>query len=80
MNKPYTIIQCSNYFEYKSLKEKLVVSKSTSIEYMDSTYTFRIPALTSHEFESTIKQHAPTAKLTKKLTKNNKSTYIKLKD
>ncbi len=53
------IIQCSSYFEYKRLKEKLVIPKPTSIEYMDSTYTFRIPAPTSHEFESTIKQHAP---------------------
>ena len=47
---------------------------------MDSTYTFRIPAPTSHSFEVTIKQYAPTAKLTKKFTHKGRTTYIKLKD
>lgn len=75
------IIQCLNYFEYQTLKEELVkIQSGIPIEYMDSTYTFRIPASTSNEFESTIKQHAPTAKLTKKFTHKGRTSYIKLKD
>lgn len=74
------IIQCLNYFEYRSLKEHLVKLKTSPIEYMDSTYTFRIPAPTSHSFEATIKQYAPTAKLTKKFTHKGRTSYIKLKD
>ncbi len=75
------IIQCLNYFEYKTLKEELVKMQwSMPIQYMDSTYTFRIHTSTSHEFESTIKQHAPTAKLTKKFTHKGRTSYIKLKD
>jgi hypothetical protein len=73
------IIQCLNYFEYKRLKENLSEVK-IPIEYMDSTYTIRIPTQTTHEFESVIKQHAPTAKLTKKFTRNGRTSYIKLKD
>jgi RNA polymerase sigma-70 factor (ECF subfamily) len=36
--------------------------------------------LTSSEFERVTKYHAPTAKLTKKLTHKGRPTYIKLKD
>lgn len=75
------IIQCSNYFEYQTLKEQLIkLQSSIPIEYMNSTYTFRIPAPTSHSFEAAVKQHAPTAKLTKKFTHKGRTTYIKLKD
>ena len=75
------IIQCLNYFEYKTLKEELIKFHSgIPIECMNLTYTFRIPAPTSHSFEATIKQYAPTAKLTKKFTHKGRTTYIKLKD
>ena len=75
------IIQCSNYFEYRVLKEQLLsIQSSVPIECMNSTYTFRIPKLTSSEFERVTKYHAPTAKLTKKFTHKGRTTYIKLKD
>ena len=35
MNKPYTIIQCSNYFEYMNFKDNFNVSGFT-IEYIKS--------------------------------------------
>ena len=75
------IIQCLNYFEYTTLKEELVKMQwSMPIQYMDSTYTFRIPAPTSYSFEATVKQHAPTAKLTKKFIHKGRAIYTKLKD
>ena len=73
------IIQCLNYFEYKTLKESLSEVK-IPIEYRDSTYTIRIPKLTTHSFEYTIKCYAPTAKVTKKFTHKGRTSYIKLKD
>lgn len=73
------IIQCLNYFEYQTLKDNL--SKvNIPIEYMDSTYTIRIPKLTTHSFEYAVKQYAPTAMVTKKSIHNGRTTYIKLKD
>lgn len=73
------IIQCLNYFEYRTLKDNLSKG-SLPIEYMDSTYTIKIHELTTPSFDNNIKQHAPTAKVTKKFTHNGRTTYIKLKD
>jgi hypothetical protein len=75
------IIQCSSYFEYKHLKDSVFISNSTNTEFFDKTYTMRMFAY--YEFDPlipTIIRQAPNCKLTRKLTKNNKSTYIKLKD
>ena len=73
------IVQCLNYFEYKHLKDNLS-DVSIPIDFIDSTYTIRIPKLTTHSFEYTIKCYAPTAKITKKFTYKGRTTYIKLKD
>ena len=63
-----------------NIKQLIKLQSGIPIEYMDSTYTFRIPAPTSYSFEATVKQHAPTAKLTKKFTHKGRTSYIKLKD
>ena len=75
------IIQCSSYFEYMHLKDSVFKGSITNTEFFDKTYTMRM--FVYYEFDPlipTIIQQAPNCKLTRKLTKNNKATYIKLKD
>ncbi len=75
------IIQCSNYFEYIHLKDSVFIRDNTNIEFFDKTHTMRMSDY--WEFDPLIQiiiQQAPNCKLTRKLTKNNKATYLKLKD
>ena len=74
MSKPYTIIQCSNYFEYMNFKDNFNVSGFT-IEYINSTYTVKLYTLNSLFFK-----HAPTAIITQVSFRNGRAIYIKLKD
>lgn len=76
MNKPYTIIQCSNYFEYMDFKNYF---KDTTFIYSDTTYTVKL-ASNSSGFLKYIKQIAPTATITTVSFRNGRAIYIKLKD
>ena len=70
-----TIIQCRNYFEYLHLKQNI-----TGGEFKDSTYTITLSGRISDAFLWHIINNAPTAKVTQKITKKNKSTYINLRN
>ena len=76
MNKPYTIIQCSNYFEYMNFKDRF---NDMYFNYSDSTYTVK---LFNRHYVSFLylKQHAPTATITQVSFRNGRATYTKLKD
>ena len=74
MNKPYTIIQCSNYFEYMNFKSNFNVP-SLTIEYNDSTYTVKLYTLKSLFFK-----YVPTANITQVSFRNGRAIYTKLKD
>ena len=78
MNKSYTIIQCSNYFEYMNFKDNFKSNlnvPSFIIEYNDSTYTVKLYTLNSLFFK-----HAPTATITQVSFRNGRAIYTKLKD
>ena len=63
MNKPYTIIQCSNYFEYMNFKDKLQLLQITSKSF-DSTYTIKLQETGQSINLVYLKQYAPTATIT----------------
>ncbi len=79
MNKPYTIIQCSNYFEYMNFKDSFNVSGFT-IEYADSTYTVKLYIHPRNTLKSMLFKHAPTANITQVSFRNGRAIYTKLKD
>ncbi len=79
MSKPYTIIQCSNYFEYIELKARFK-TYNYQVQYFDNTYTFKCTSIHFNSIPSFIKQYAPTSKLTQVSFRNGRATYIKLKD
>ena len=79
MNKPYTIIQCSNYFEYITFKDKLQLVGLTC-ELFDSTYTVKLQKTKQSINLAYLKQHAPTATITQVSFRNGRATYTKLKD
>ena len=76
MNKPYTIIQCSNYFEYMNFKSNF---KDLNFTYSDTTYTVKL-ANRSSGFLEYIKSFAPTAIITQVSFRNGRAIYTKLKD
>ena len=79
MNKPYTIIQCSNYFEYINLKSNFNVP-SLIIEYHDSTYMFKLYVHPRDILKSIFFKYAPTANVTQVSFRNGRAIYTKLKD
>lgn len=79
MNKSYIIIQCSNYFEYINLKDKLQLLQITS-KLFDSTYTIKLQETRQFINLVYLKQHAPTAIITQVSFRNGRATYNKLKD
>ena len=79
MNKPYTIIQCSNYFEYMNFKSNFKLS-GLKLEYNDSTYTVKVYVNHRNTLKSTIFKYAPTAIITQVSFRNGRAIYTKLKD
>ena len=79
MNKSYTIIQCSNYFEYMNFKDNFNVSGFT-IEYIKSTYTIKLYINPRNTLKSIFFKYAPTANITQVSFRNGRAIYIKLKD
>lgn len=79
MSKQYTIIQCSNYFEYMNFKDNFNVSGFT-IEYSNSTYTIKLYINPRNTLKSIIFKYAPTAKITQVSFRNGRAIYTKLKD
>ena len=81
MNKPYTIIQCSNYFEYINLKSYLK-SHTYEPQYFDSTYTIKVHNSFAHfnRIPKYVKSNALTANVTQVSFRNGRATYTKLKD
>ena len=79
MAKPYTIIQCSNYFEYMNFKSNFNMS-SLTIEFNDSTYTIKLYVHPRNTLRSLLFKHAPTANVTQVSFRNGRATYTKLKD
>ena len=79
MNKPYTIIQCSNYFEYMNFKSNFNVP-SLTIEYADSTYTVKLYTHPGNTLKSIFFKYTPTANITQVSFRNGRATYTKLKD
>ena len=79
MNKPYTIIQCSNYFEYMNFKSNFNIS-SLIIEYANSTYTIKLYINPRNTLKSLFFKYAPTATITQVSFRNGRATYTKLKD
>ena len=77
MNKPYTIIQCSNYFEYMNFKDRF---KDMYFNYSDSTYTVKLFDRYDIQFLEYLKQFTPTANITQVSFRNGRATYTKLKD
>ena len=77
MNKPYTIIQCSNYFEYMNFKDRF---NDLVFTYSDTTYTVRLFYRYSSEFLEYLKQLTPTANVTQVSFRNGRAIYTKLKD
>lgn len=78
MNKPYTIIQCSNYFEYMNFKDKFK-DVNFYMRYIDSTYTVKTYIISEVYPKSIIFKHAPTATITSVSFKNGRAIYTKLK-
>lgn len=78
MSKPYTIIQCSNYFEYMNFKDNFNVS-SLTIEYNNSTYTFKLYVHPRNTLKSLFFKYAPTANITQVSFRNGRAIYTKLK-
>ena len=79
MNKPYTIIQCSNYFEYMNFKSNFNMS-SFIIEYADSTYTIKLYVKPRNTLKPLLFKYAPTATITQVSFRNGRAIYTKLKD
>ena len=79
MNKPYTIIQCSNYFEYMNFKENFK-DVNFYMKYIDSTYTVKTYVMLEKYPKATIFKHAPTATITRVSFRNGRAIYTKLKD
>ena len=79
MNKSYTIIQCSNYFEYMNFKDNFNVSGFT-IEYIKSTYTIKLYINPRSTLKSIFFKYAPTATITQVSFRNGRAIYTKLKD
>ena len=79
MNKPYTIIQISNYFEYRNFKSNFKLS-GLKLEYNDSTYTVKVYVNHRNTLKSTIFKHAPTVTITTVSFRNGRAIYTKLKD
>ena len=79
MNKSYTIIQCSNYFEYMNFKDNFNVSGFT-IEYINSTYTIKLYINSRSTLKSIFFKYAPTAIITQVSFRNGRAIYTKLKD
>lgn len=77
MNKSYTIIQCSNYFEYMNFKDRF---NDMYFNYSDTTYTVKLFDRYNIQFLLYLKQHAPTATITQVSFRNGRAIYIKLKD
>ena len=77
MNKPYTIIQCSNYFEYMNFKDRF---NDMYFNYSDATYTVKLFDRYDIQFLLYLKQHAPTANITQVSFRNGRAIYTKLKD
>ena len=74
MSKPYTIIQCLNYFEYMNFKDRF---NDMYFNYSDSTYTVKLFDRYDILY---LKQHAPTAIITQVSFRNGRAIYTKLKD
>ena len=79
MSKPYTIIQCSNYFEYMNFKSNFK-DVNFYMKYTDSTYTVKTCVIPEQYIKSIIFKHAPTANITQVSFRNGRATYTKLKD
>ena len=79
MSKSYTIIQCSNYFEYMNFKSNFSVPLP-AIEYNDSTYTFKLYVHPGDILKSIFFKYAPTANITQVSFRNGRAIYTKLKD
>ena len=81
MNKPYTIIQCLNYFEYINLKSYLK-SHPYELQYFDSTYTIKVrnSFANFNRITKYVKPNAPTAIITQVSFRNGRAIYTKLKD
>ena len=77
MNKPYTIIQISNYFEYMNFKDRF---NDMYFNYSDATYTVKLFDRYNIQFLLYLKQHAPTSTITQVSFRNGRATYTKLKD
>ena len=83
MSKPYTIIQCLNYFEYINLKSYFKEYTYTyKPQYFDSTYTIKVHNSFAHfnRILRYVKHNAPTANVTQVSFKNGRAIYTKLKD
>ena len=63
MNKPYTIIQCSNYFEYMNFKDNFK-DVNFYMKYIDSTYTIKTHGMFEQHPKAIIFKYAPTATIT----------------
>ena len=79
MNKSYTIIQCSNYFEYMNFKDSFK-DVNFYIKYTDSTYTIKTYVMFEKYPKATIFKHAPTATITSVSFRNGRAIYTKLKE
>ena len=79
MNKPYTIIQCSNYFEYMNFKENFK-DVNFYMKYIDSTYTIKTYVMSKKYPKAIIFKHALTATITQVSFRNGRAIYTKLKD
>ena len=79
MNKPYTIIQCSNYFEYMNFKENFK-DVNFYMKYIDSTYTVKTCVIPEQYIKSIFFKYAPTANVTQVSFRNGRAIYTKLKD
>lgn len=79
MSKPYTIIQCSNYFEYMNFKDNFTTA-GPIMEYADSTYTIKTHVSFNKYLKFIIFKHAPTANVTQVSFRNGRAIYTKLKD
>ena len=81
MNKPYTIIQCSNYFEYINLKSYFKAHPFKYSEF-DSTYTIKVHNSFArfNRIPKYVKPNAPTATITQVSFRNGRAIYTKLKE
>ena len=78
MAKPYTIIQCSNYFEYMNFKDKFK-DVNFYTNYNDSTYTAKTCIMPEAYLKSIKNKYASTATITTVSFRNGRAIYTKLK-